>query len=271
MKYIKDHVMFLFPMLAILIGIESFLVFGRMSKDYEKTLRSEYTMLVLAKLPMKLSEFKKIDQHISSIESIDKESMVKEMAQGMRGVSADEIIKDLPYFYTLHFDKYLDNKTIEQSKKKLAASSSITRVENFGKSHNSSYNLFLFIKVILWTFVGFMTFTSLFLVIKQMEVWQLAHREQMQVMEIFGASTMLRSGVLFKRAIIDAIAATVITSMMFMFLRYVWVKKSGIATLISKSNLLLEYKDVLILGLISIIIVAVAVAVVVAGNKESRL
>lgn len=271
MKYIKNHIMFLFPMLAILIGIESFFVFGRMSRDYEQTLKSQYSMLVLANKPMTLKDFRAIDTHISRLDIIDKESIVQKMAKGMRGVSADEIIKDLPYFYTVHFDSYLDTESIERSKDKLLASKDIRKVENFGKSHNSSYNLFVFIKVILWTFVAFMTFTSLFLVIKQMEVWQLAHKEQMQVMEIFGASTMLRSGVLFKTAMIDALAATIITSLMFAFLRYVWVQKSGIATLIEKSNLLFQYSDILILGFISILIVIVAVVIVVLGNKESRL
>ena len=56
---------------------------------------------------------------------------------------------------------------------------------------------------------------SLFLIIKQMEIWKYAHKQRMQVMEIFGAPLMLRSGVLFKVAIMDAFIATILTTAFF--------------------------------------------------------
>ncbi len=271
MKYIKDHIMFLFPMLAILLGIESFIVFDRMSRTYEHELRSDYTMLVLANQEMNLSELQGLDSSISSMEEVQKREIVEEMAKGMSGITADDIMQALPHFYTIHLDRYLDIKEIESIRSKLVASDLINKVETFDQNHNATYNLFVFIKTVLWVFVGFMVLSSLFLVIKQMEIWQLAHRERMQVMEIFGASTMLRSGVLFKRAIIDAIVATAITALLFAFLRFAWVDKSGIDTLKKKKELLFAYQDIAILGGIALLIVITAVIVVVVSNKESKL
>jgi len=271
MKYIKEHIMFIFPMLAILLGIESFIVFDRMSANYEQGLKEDYSMLVLADTPVTLPEFKQLDRRISSIDTIEKHSIVKEMAQGMNGISAEDIMQSLPHFYTIHLGSFLDSQEIEQIKGVLLASKAIKKVETFGKSHNSSYNLFIFIRVVLWTFVGFMTFTSLFLVIKQMEIWQFAHKERMQVMEIFGASTMLRSGILFKRAIIDAVIATLLTSGLFAFLRFVWIKQSHIDLLMQREALLFAYKDIAILGGIAMLIVVTAVMMVVIGSKESKL
>ena len=271
MKYIKEHIMFIFPMLAILLGIESFIVFDRMSQNYEQALRADYSMLVLANHPMQLSTLQALDSRISSLETIEKQSIVKEMAKGMSGISSEDIMSALPHFYTVGLGSYLNHTAIEEIKAKLVASDEIKKVETFGKSHNSSYNLFIFIKIVLWTFVGFMTLTSLFLVIKQMQIWQFAHKERMQVMEIFGASTMLKSGILFKRAIIDAILATVITSGMFAFLRFTWVKKSNIQILMQKEELLFAYRDIGILGGIAILIVITAVIMVVVGNKEREL
>ena len=271
MKYIKEHIMFIFPMLAILLGIESSMVFSRMSQDYEKDLKADYSMLVLASRPMKLSDFKQLDQRISSVDVIEKRTIVKEMAQGMNGISAEDIMQALPRFYTIHFGRYLDMQEIGQVKRTLIASKGIKKVETFGKSHNASYNLYLLIKVVLWTFVGFMTFTSLFLVIKQMEIWQFAHKERMQVMEIFGASMMLRSGILFKRAMVDALIATILTSGLFAFLRFVWIRQSHIDLLLQKEALLFAYRDIAILGGVAMLIVIISVIVVVMGSKESRL
>jgi len=271
MKYIKEHIMFIFPMLAILLGIESFMVFDRMSQNYEQQLKADYSMLVLTNHPMDLKAFQALDSRISTIERIEKQSIVEEMAKGMSGISAKDIMQSLPHFYTIHLGSYLDNQEIEKIKKKLVASEMIKKVETFGKSHNESYNLFLFIKIVLWTFVGFMTLTSLFLVIKQMEIWQFAHKERMQVMEIFGASTMLKSGILFKRATIDAIIATMITAGLFAFLRFVWVEQSHIEILMQKEALLFAYRDVAILGAIAMLIVITSVIMVVVGSKENKL
>jgi len=271
MKYIKEHIMFIFPMLAILLGIESFIVFERMSRNYEQDLRADYSILVMANEPMDLETFVQLDPRISKVEKIEKRTMVEEMAAGMNGITAEDILQSLPHFYTIHLGKYLDAEAIAQIKARLLASDKIRKVETFGKSHNASYNLFLFIKIVLWTFVGFMTLTSLFLVIKQMEIWQYAHRERMQVMEIFGASTMLKSGILFKRATVDALIAMLIAGGLFAFLRFVWVERSEIEILIQKSDLLFAYQDLAILGTIAMLIVITSVIVVVVGNRESQL
>jgi len=271
MKYIKEHIMFIFPLMAILLGLESFLVFDRLTKDYEESLKANYSMLVLTNKPMRLTEFQDLDTHISSMEIIKKQTIVDEMARGMKGTSSSDIMGMLPHFYTLHLDSFLDDAALGKIEQRLVSSSNIKKVEIFGDSHSSNYHLFIFIKIVLWTFVIFMTITSLFLVIKQMEIWQYAHRERMQVMEIFGASTALRSGVLFKRAIMDAIVATVATNVLFMYLRFAWVPKSHIDMLTQRVELLFAYKDIAILFVVAMLIVIMAVSMVVAGSKESRL
>jgi len=108
---------------------------------------------------------------------------------------------------------------------------------------------------------------SLFLVIKQMEVWQMAHMERMRIMEIFGAPMMLRSGVLFKMGIVDAIISTIITSMIFVYLRH-WASNSGISLLQKNQELLFQSSDFTILLSISLSMVIIAVFIVAFGTKE---
>jgi cell division transport system permease protein len=116
-----------------------------------------------------------------------------------------------------------------------------------------------------------MVFTSLFLVVKQMEIWQLEHRERMQVMEILGASGMLRSGVLFRIALTDAVIAALVTIGVFAFLRYAWVARSEIDLLVQKQTLVFEFKDIAILGGIAFVIVMVSVVLVANSVKETRV
>jgi cell division transport system permease protein len=269
MKSIKNHVMFILPLLAILLGVESFMVFGRVTQSYGESLRQAYSILVVADTEMKPETFRAISPRISRVDPVEKEAIVEQIARGITGTTTDEIIKALPQFYTLHLDRYIGSDQIASIKRALEAHPHIRRVETFGQAHNANYNLYTLIKITLWTFVGLMVLTSLFLVLKQMRIWQLEHRERMEVMEILGASGMLRSGVLFRIALTDALIATVVTVGLFAFLRFVWAPKSGIAFLLGKEALLFAYRDVAILSAIVLAIVIVSVVWVVRSSGES--
>jgi len=268
MRYIKDHIMFIFPLLAILMGVQTFVVFDRLTQNYEDGLKADYKILVSTKKDMDLDKFQSIDRHISKIDVIKKKNIVEDMAKSLDGVNSEDIIKSLPNFYTVSLDSFLDGDAILEIKSKLLNNKDINKVETFGKSHNSNYNLFIFIKVVLWTFVLFISFTSLLLIIKQMEIWQYQHKERMNIMEIFGASLMMRSGILFKRAILDALIATVLASGIFMMLRFTWAKNAKIDGISSNGSLIFDYSDTIVLAVISLTIVIMAVIVVVSSSKE---
>jgi len=259
--------MFILPLMAILLGIEFYLVFDRTTDTYEKGLKESYTMLVVSKKPVELSTFQALNKHISSSEQIAREGIVAEVAKGVGKSTSKAIIKALPYFYNLGLDAYLRSSELENIKKDLKADKNIKRVETFGGSYNSSYRLFSFIKFTLKVFIVFMTVVSLFLIIKQMEIWKYAHKERMQVMEIFGAPLMLRSGVLFKVAFIDAIFASILVSGIFLYIKFYWAAQSGIDMMMQNQAVLFRVTDMGILLGSSLLIVIIAVYFVVFSNK----
>jgi len=267
MKFIKNHLTFIFPMMAILLGVEFFLVFDRTTSNYEKELREGYSMFIVAKEPISIDDFKKLDSHISEREEVKKEILAKQIAEGMSKSSTKKILEALPYFYNIKFDSYLHTSKLEHIKAYLEADSRIKRVETFGNSYGASYTLFSFIKFTFKAFVIFMSLISLVLVIKQMEIWNYAHKERMQVMETFGAPLMLRSGVLFKVAIIDAIISTISTSGIFIFLKYRWAEESHIDILMHMQDLLFQPIDFAILLAMSLFIVFISVYMVVFSTK----
>lgn len=268
MKFIKNHLTFIFPMMAILLGIEFFLVFDRTTDSYEEGLKEGYSMFVVAKKALELDDFQRLNKHISQREEINKEALATQISKGVNQSNSKEILKALPYFYNIKLDSYLHSSALKNIKRDLEESDTIKRVETFGNSYTDSYKLFSFIKFSLKAFIAFMGIVSLLLIIKQMEIWKYAHKERMQVMEIFGASLMLRSGVLFRVAIIDAIIATFLTSGIFLALKYQWAQESHIDILMQKQNLLFQSNDFLILLGTSLLIVIVSVYLVVFSTKE---
>jgi len=267
MKFIKNHLMFILPLMAILLGIEFYLVFERTTNTYEIGLKEGYSMLSVKKKPMELSKFKTLNENISTVEKIKRESIVSEVAKGVSQSSSKEILAALPYFYNLGLDSYLHTSGLEKIKEDLESDANIKKVETFGSSYNSSYRLFSFIKLILKVFIVFMVVVSLFLIIKQMEIWKYAHKERMQVMEIFGAPMMLRSGVLFRVAFVDAIFSTILVSAIFFYTKFYWAVGSGIDIMVQNQEALFKLSDIGILLASSVLIVIIAVYTVVFSSK----
>ncbi len=259
--------MFIFPLMAILLGIEFYLVFDRTTDSYEKSLKEGYSMLVVASKPMELSALKKLNKHIIRSEKIERENIVSEIAKGVSQSSSKEILAALPYFYNVGLDSYLHTSGIEKIKMDLEADTNIKKVETFGSSYSSAYRLFSFIKFTLKLFIVFMGVVSLFLIIKQMEIWKYAHKRRMQVMEIFGAPLMLRSGVLLKVAIADAFIATILTSAVFLYVKFLWAANSGIDIMMLNQEELFRLTDLAILLSSSLLIVIVAVYSVTFASK----
>jgi cell division transport system permease protein len=253
--------------MAILLGIEFYLVFERTTNTYEKGLKEGYSMLAVTHKPMELSEFQTLNEHISTSEKIKREYIVFEVAKGINQSSSDEILAALPYFYNLGLDSYLHTSELDKIKKDIEADVNIKKIETFGSSYHSNYRLFSFIKFILKIFIVFMAVVSLFLIIKQMEIWKYAHKERMQVMEIFGAPLMLRSGVLFKVAFIDAIFSTILVSGIFFYTKFYWAAQSGIDIMMQNQEALFKYSDIGILLASSVLIVIIAVYTVVFSSK----
>ena len=119
MKFIRNHLMFILPLMAILLGIEFYLVFERTTNTYEKGLKEGYTMLAVAKKPMELSDFQALNDHISSAEKIEREAIVSEVAKGVSKSSSEKILAALPYFYNLGLDTYLHTSGLDEIKKEL--------------------------------------------------------------------------------------------------------------------------------------------------------
>ncbi len=270
MKFIKNHLMFILPLMAILLGVEFYLVFDRTTDSYEKGLTEGYSMLVVTHEPASLKTLQGINAHISSSTKIKRENIVSEIAKGVSKSSSKEILDALPHFYTVHLDTYLNTDGLEKIKTDLEAHANVKSVETFGSAYSSSYRLFAFIKLSLKIFIVFMAVVSLFLIIKQMEIWKYTHRQRMQVMEIFGAPLMLRSGVLFKVAIMDAIFASIFTSLFFVYIKFKWAANSGIDMMVQNKEELFKVTDMAILLGVALLIVIIAVYSVVYTTKGEQ-
>jgi len=259
MKSIKDHIMFILPLLAMLIGIEFVLIFNRVTHAYEEKLKNSYSILVSSKKELTTPYLQKIDPQIDSVEAMDKTSIASEVTTNIQDSAIQRILKELPTFYRVHLKSYLSVEDLNKIANKLKKIDGVLNVDIFGESYSVRHDMFSLIKNSLNIFIAILSIVSLLLVMKQMEVWQLAHKKRMQIMEIFGAPLMLRVGVIFKMALIDAFIATVLNTALFIYLQVSWSKVSGLQFIKDNSHLLFKVSDVFVWILAALIIVIISV------------
>jgi len=262
MKFIKRHISLIFPLIAILLGLEFFIVFDRTTDTYEKSLSSNYSIMVVANEEMSIDDFKAWDNHILGVKELKKPKALKSMS------NSKNVEEALPNFYEIKLDNLLGIKALEIVKKNLLKSKSIKRIETFHSAYKSQYELFTFIKFSFVTFIFFMAIIGFFLIVKQMEVWNFLHAQRMKVMEIFGASLFLRSKVLINMAIVDAIISAILTSAIFVSLQKMWISDSQMEILKEHVSEVFVFSDFFILLFSSILVVLIAVFLVVINVKE---
>ncbi len=268
MKFIKRHISLIFPLVAILLGIEFFIVFDRTTDTYEQSLQNGYTMLVVSKEEMSIDDFKSWDDHILQVAEVEKSKILDKINIDLKEAKSKSIQNSMPNFYSVKLDSYLNVEDLNSVKENLLKSKSITRVETFNSVYESKYQLFSFIKFSFQTFIVFMTIIGFFLIVKQMEVWNFLHSQRMKIMEIFGASLFLRSKVLINMAFIDALISAIVTSGIFLAIQNMWVRQSNMEILKDNVELIFSFKDIFILSIVAVVIVMVAVFLVVINVKE---
>ena len=268
MKFIKRHISLIFPLIAILLGLEFFIVFDRTTDSFEKGLQSGYSMMVVSKDEMSIDDFRAWDSHIEQVKELEKSKILERLNLNKDKSKQKSFESSLPNFYSLKLDGYLTVNELASVKSNLQKSSNILSIETFQSSYQSKYELFSFIKFSFQTFIGFMTIIGFFLIVKQMEVWNFLHAERMKVMEIFGASLFLRSKVLINMALIDAVISAILTSWLFYLFKNSWVEGSQMEILKENIEGVFKFSDIFILLFVSITVVMIAVFLVVVNVKE---
>ena len=266
MKFIKRHISLIFPLVAILLGLEFFIVFDRTTDSFEKGLQNGYTMMVVSTEEMGIDDFKSWDNHVAQVVELEKSKILSRINMDSSGSS--NIQSSLPNFYSVKLDSYLSISALEEVKENLLKSETISRIETFHSTYQAKYELFSFIKFSFQTFIFFMAIIGFFLIVKQMEVWNFMHAQRMKVMEIFGASLFLRSKILINMAVIDAILAAIVSSAVFLMIQNLWIRNTHMEILKENVELVFAFSDFFILLFASIIVVLIAVFLVVINVKE---
>jgi len=225
MKSLKNHFSLIAALFTILFTLQVYQILERSIASYEESLRSNYAMVVIATSALEESSLKSRFDIIRSVEEISPEKVIKRLEKEMDKTSLGLLRASLPKFYRLSLEHYPQPEEVDILSSQLENMKQIKRVENFSQTHDQIYKLLILYKGVTQIFAFAIFIVTLLLIIKEMRIWQFQHEERMNIMALFGAPIMLRSAVLFRLAIIDAIiAATMILVIFSLIIKSGWTE-----------------------------------------------
>lgn len=267
MKSLKSYLAFIIPLFILLFSIQFAIMLDRSVKSYEAKLSGEYTIVVVAKDKIKVDELKKRIPQISLISELDKQSYLEKFKKELSKSDFALLKATLPNFYSIKLNTLPSVSELNSISATLKESKNITKVETFKKTFNKFHQFLKLTKTIVLIFSFLIFIISFLLIIKQMEIWSLEHKQRMYIMGLFGAPFWIKSASLYKSVIIGALISAILTSILFINLPNFQI----ISTITKDINLEFSnfsFGDFLKLILLSLAISIISVTTIILRQKK---
>ena len=218
MKSLRNHFSVIFPLIVLLFSLQFTLGLEKIVGDYEKKLIDDYSIIVVSVKDLDENVLKQDIKQFKSLEQVSTKKILERLKNDISAKNLSLLQVALPRFYSIKLRSFPNTKEMQHIKEQLKAYESVTKVETFAKTHDKIYRIFTIAQSMAYVFTAFTLIISLLLMLKQMRIWVLEHKERMDIMTLFGAPFWMKSAVLYRLAIIDSILATLIVVGIFFFL-----------------------------------------------------
>ena len=218
MKSIKNHLSLIIALLSILFSIQIFIIADRSIDAYKENLANNYSVVVVSQKRLKNETILGIDKIIADVTELDPDGVIKRLNTNMSAKNVELLKLTLPKFYKLKLNYFPTPQEIKTLTKKLLKNKNIKKVEDFSHNHDTTYKLLLLFKGVISVFSLSMLVVTTLLIFKELRIWQFKHSERMNIMGLFGAPVWLRSAVLFRLSMVDALIASVLAFIVFAYI-----------------------------------------------------
>jgi len=268
MKSFKNHLSLVVALLSILFSLQVFIIVDRAIEAYKENLAQNYSLVIVSQKKLDTKDLLNKTDLLLDVEELSADNVIKKLNAGISKKNMELLKLTIPKFYKLKLKRYPTPRELEKLTEELLRYPSIKKVETFAATHDTTYKLLLLFKTVITVFAFCVFIVTLLLILKELRIWQFKHNERMSIMGLFGAPTWLRSAVLFRLAIVDALIASGLAFILFTFLSSSqWVLEQfqniGISVVVFDKGI-----DFLLMLGVSIVVSTLLATFIVLGHKE---
>jgi len=267
-KSFKNHLSLVIALVSILFSIQIFTIVERSLDAYRTNLAKNYSLVVVSRIPLKKESLEGKIVSLKALNEISPDGVIERLNAGISKKNAELLKSTLPKFYKLKLSSYPSPDELQRITQILKDTKGITKVETFENTHHRTYRMLLLFKTVVSVFSACVLIVTILLIFKELRIWQFQHNERMSIMGLFGAPTWLRSAVLFRLAIVDALIASALSFALFIYIASnEWVaeqfKSIGIEIVIFDIS-----NDFLTLFSVALVVSLLLATFIVLGHKE---
>jgi len=267
-KSFKNHLSLVIALLSILFSLQVFTIVDRAIDAYKENLAQHYSLVVVAQKKVDIKKLQKSFSIIDNISELSPDNVIKKLNSGISKKNIELLKVTLPKFYKLKLKYYPSPVELKKLTESLLKRSAIQKVETFSKTHDTTYKLLVLFKTVVTLFAATVIIVTILLIFKELRIWQFKHNERMSIMGLFGAPVWLRSAVLFRLAIVDALIASGLAFGLFTYISSMpWVREQfshiGIDIVVFDTM----YDFLIMLGVSLSVSILLAIFIVL-GHKE---
>lgn len=268
MKSVKNHLSLIIALFTIVFTMQIYIVVDRTVIAYESNLNENYSIVVVTDKKVEPDALVALSPKIKNAQEISTKEVLERLQSQMKKRHIDLLKLSLPHFYSLHLDHFPAPSEVQELRKRLEKSSDITRVEDFAQNHDTLYKLLLLFKSVVIIFaLAIFAVTSL-LVLKEMRIWQFQHNERMSIMAMFGAPVWMRSAVLFRLSIVDALIASLLAIGTFSYMSAAGLGNEQLRAIGIDVILFDPFNDSLLIVGVAFFLSVILATLIVIGHKE---
>ncbi|WP_373070419.1 cell division protein FtsX [Sulfurimonas sp.] len=268
MKSIKNHLSLIVALISILFSIQIFIIVDRSIDAYKQNLANKYSVVVVSKKNILEKDMLSLNSLIKEVEELSPDNVIKRLDADIDEKNMNLLKLTLPKFYKLHLKKFPSPNEIEKLRRALFTNKNITKIEDFSNNHDITYKLLVLFKNVILVFAIVVSIVTMLLILKELRIWQFKHSERMNIMGLFGAPTWLRSAVLFRLSIVDAIISSILIFLIFSYISVNEFVLKQFENINIKIVIFDQVYDSLLLLGVSLILSIFLATMIVLGHKE---
>lgn len=264
MSWLKGHFSVILSLCVLLFSFQLSILFNKALNNYEGKISQDYAIAVSSKEELKLENLNKTIKSIRKIEEISSNKVLGIIEKNLPITDINNLKQKLPFYYSLKLNYFPSSSDLEDIKNQLLKVKGINKIETFSHTYDKIYQLLVFLKIFLYIFTALISVIAILLISNQMSIWIYQHKERIEIMSFFGASSFSKNMVLYKMAIVDSILATFIVISLFYFLPHFEILKKfkeSVDFIFPKINLIYDSAFLMLLSLIFTISIVRLVAI----------
>lgn len=268
MKFIKQHLSLIFPLLMLLLSYESSMLVKRAVLEHEKKLSADYSIIIATNGAMSFSTLKTKVPEVKDMREIDPQVVLRDLEHTLSPENLRFLKSRLPTFYSLTLSIFPNQGELKRINQSLLSVEGVQKAEVFAKTHSKVYRLLLLLKKSIMFFGSLLGILSVILMVKQVEIWHLQHSKRMEIMSYLGAPSWMKNKILFKLAFIDSFISSVLV---ICGIYYVLESEefSSLFTSLEINNVIFTpIQDFAVLLLMSVVISTLSALIVIIRQKD---